>query len=227
MFLFLEAIWSCLKLPYSCPIRLPATVAEILPALLESLDDGGNRSTESKNGRGPSNSYCPPSVTPSLSLPHSCFTQASDSSLQKTCTLPRSGCWTKENGGKFQLGGYTCNEEEIGQANNNLSAFNTTMTNDFTVLFLSLSFSHAQAGTHKHACMQANTKCGLFTQHLIQRKCTCLRVVFLVYSYVVENIYNFLHTANILSMHTVALSFILTHLLQLPALFDVDLTALR
>lgn len=61
--LFSEALWWSVKLQSSCT-ALPAAVAETLPDPLESLDDTGNGSAESKNGRKPSDSYCLLSITP-------------------------------------------------------------------------------------------------------------------------------------------------------------------
>lgn len=61
--LFSEALWWSVKLQSSCT-ALPAAVAETLPDPLESLDDTGNGSVESKNGRQPSDSYCLLSITP-------------------------------------------------------------------------------------------------------------------------------------------------------------------
>lgn len=61
--LFSEALWWSVKLQSSCT-ALPAAGAETLPDPLESLDDTGNGSAESKNGRKPSDSYCLLSITP-------------------------------------------------------------------------------------------------------------------------------------------------------------------
>ena len=58
---------------------------------LESLDDTGNGSVESKNGRRPSKSHCLSSATPFFHSHTAVSHELHDSWLRGTCTLPRSG----------------------------------------------------------------------------------------------------------------------------------------
>lgn len=89
--LFSERLWWSFELQCSCP-ALPAAAVETPPAPLESLDDTGNGSVESKNGRRPSKSYCLLSVTPFFPLHTQLFhTRNMTAGCGETCTLARSG----------------------------------------------------------------------------------------------------------------------------------------